>query len=106
MLRMKLSNKITDEIFHEEVQKEISRRQTMEQNRQQRTSEELRGGIPTNLPEMSAQQRVEETKAPEAFNIASDEEMPTIDVDPIPETLGPSGVPFILRRKKVPEKKS
>jgi len=51
----------------------------MEQERQQRTSEELRegAGIPTNLPEMSAQQRVDgaaaaPAPAPEVFNIASE----------------------------------
>ena len=48
-----IKNKITDEIFHEEVQKEIGRRQTMEENRQQRTAAGLRGTIPTSLPEMS-----------------------------------------------------
>ena len=37
------------------------------------------------------------------FDIASDNEVPTqpMEVDPVPETMGPSGVPFILRRKKV-----
>ena len=48
-----IKNKITDEIFHDEVQKEIGRRQTMEENRQQRTAAGLRGTIPTSLPEMS-----------------------------------------------------
>ena len=57
--------KITDEIFHDEVQKEIGRRQTMEENRQQRTAADLRGNIPTTLPEMAAQQRVEQSNEPE-----------------------------------------
>ena len=67
-----IKNKITDEIFHDEVQKEIGRRQTMEENRQQRTAADLRGNIPTTLPEMAAQQRVE----PEFSDIASEPASP------------------------------
>ena len=68
-----IKNKITDEIFHEEVQKEIERRQTMEQDRRNRTLIDLQGGLPTNLPEMAAQQRV----APQTFDISS----PTMQID-------------------------
>ena len=54
-----IKNKITDEIFHEEVQKEIERRQKLEQDRRQRTMVDLQGPqIPTNLPQMSAQHTV------------------------------------------------
>ena len=72
-----IKNKITDEIFHDEVQKEIGRRQTMEENRQQRTAADLRGNIPTTLPEMAAQQRVEQSNEPEFFDIATEPASPT-----------------------------
>ena len=47
------------------LKKEIGRRQTMEENRQQRTTADLRGNIPTTLPEMAAQQRVEQSNEPD-----------------------------------------
>ena len=74
-----IKNKITDEIFHEEVQKEIGRRRTVKQNQQERTTADLRsGGLPSNIPEMSAQQATAPEKTPpEVFNIASDDEAPT-----------------------------
>ena len=63
-----IKNQITNEMFHEEVQKEIGRRQTMEQDRRNRTAEDLRGPrLPTNLPEQAAQQRV----APQIYNIGT-----------------------------------
>ena len=52
-------------MFHNEVQKEIGRRQTMEEHRQQRTAADLRsGGLPSNIPEMSAQQATAPEKTP------------------------------------------
>ena len=42
-----IKNKITDEIFHEEVQKEIGRRRTVKQNQQERTTADLRSGRDT-----------------------------------------------------------
>ena len=73
-----IKNKITDEIFHEEVQKEIGRRRTVKRNQQERTAANLRsGGLPSNIPEMSAQQATAPEKTPpEVFNIASDDEAP------------------------------
>ena len=68
-----IKNKITDELFHEEVQKEILRRETMEQDRKNRTLIDLQGNIPTNLPEMAAQQRVQ------TFDISA--EPPDMQVD-------------------------
>ena len=78
-----IKNKITDEIFHEEVQKEIGRRRTVKQNQQERTTADLRsGGLPSNIPEMSAQQATAPEKTPpEVFNIASDDEAPTQPMD-------------------------
>lgn len=60
-----IKNMITDEIFHNEVKKEIERRQTMEQNRRDKTAADLRsGGFPTNLPEMGAQMQVDPVEEP------------------------------------------
>ena len=64
-------------MFHEQVQKEIGRRQIMEENRQQRTTAYLRGNIPTTLPEMAAQQRIEQSNEPEFFDISDANEVPT-----------------------------
>ena len=78
-----IKNKITDEIFHEEVQKEIGRRLTVKRNQQERTTADLRsGGLPSNIPEMSAQQATAPEKTPpEVFNIASDDEAPAQPMD-------------------------
>ena len=86
-----IKNKITDEIFHDEVQKEIGRRQTMEENRQQRTAAGLRGTIPTSLPEMSGAAATR----PEFFDIATETTSPayqdmTVDEEePPPEPEEP-----------------
>ena len=74
---------ITDEIFHDEVKKEIERRQSVEQNRQERTAANLRnGGFPSNLTEMGAHMQVETIEqpiapaaAPQIYTIASEIEM-------------------------------
>ena len=98
-----IKNKITDEIFHDEVQKEIGRRQTMEENRQQRTAADLRGNIPTTLPEMAAQQRVE----PDFFDISDDNEVPTqvMEVDPVPDQVPEPIQPMEVEESQQPVEK-
>ena len=80
-----IKNKITDEIFHDEVQKEIERRQTMEQERRRRTMVDLQGPqIPTSIPEMAAQQAA----GPQTFDISVDP--PDIQVDKPEDTQAPT----------------
>ena len=82
-------------MFHEEVQKEISRRQNLEKKKKERTVIDLIGdSLPTTLPEMAAQQRVEQSNEPDFFDIASDNELPTqpmtVDTpDQVPEPIQP-----------------
>ena len=77
-----IKNDITDEIYHEEVQKEIGRRKTLEKDRETKTTDDLGGVIPTTLPEMSATMRTSPesatpvipttpTAVPEVFTFAS-----------------------------------
>ena len=60
----------------------------MEQDRRNRTLTDLRGNIPTNLPEMSAQQRVQ------TFDISSPQAAPpTPQAAPSPKAAPPEGLP-------------
>ena len=71
-------------MFHEEVQKEISRRQNLEKKKKERTVIDLIGdSLPTNLPEMAAQQKT----TPETFDISVDP--PDMQVEEPEDTQAP-----------------
>ena len=76
-----------DEVFHEEVQKEISRRQNLEKKKKERTVIDLIGdSLTTNLPEMAAQQKT----TPETFDISVDP--PDMQVEEPKDTKAPLNV--------------
>ena len=75
----------------------------MEENRQQRTTANLRGNIPTTLPEMAAQQRVK----PDFFDISDDNEVPTqvMEVDPVPDQVPEPIQPMEVEESQQPVEK-
>ena len=81
-----IKKQIADEIVHNEIQKEIARRQVLEKEKEQRTAAGLRGTIPTTLPEMSGAAATR----PEFFDIATETTSPayqdtTVDEEEPPQ---------------------
>ena len=90
-----LKKQIADEIVHNEIQKEIARRQVLEKEKEEKTAADLRGTIPTSLPEMSGAAATR----PEFFDIATETTSPayrdtTVDEEePPPEPEEPPPEP-------------
>jgi len=86
-----IKKQIADEIVHNEIKKEIGRRQVLGKEKEQRTAAGLRGTIPTSLPEMSGAAATR----PEFFHIATETTSPayrdtTVDEEePPPEPEEP-----------------